>query len=127
MYNAAACSIEEETKVSIRFRFDKFEVYLCAGDKLKHPVFALKLGPPIPKEDTFPKKISRSKGQQVHRETDFPADFYVEIIVVEFVDVENEVAEAVHSNNPSINKELTSIINQKKATTRSQLTISPDL
>jgi hypothetical protein len=114
IYNAGACSIEVGDEVSMQLQFDKFDIFVHAGTGLKHPVFTLKLGPPVPKDEQSPKKVTRAKGQQIPAEADFPADFYVEIIVNEWIEVDDALAAAFRAADPSAQADLLKILNQKK-------------
>lgn len=114
MYNANPCSSERDGDISARFNFGTFDVFIHAGTGLKHPVFTMNLAPPVTQDNEPPKRPSRTKGQQIPKEADFPADYYVEIYAQEWLEVEDALATAFYAGDSAANNTLSGMLNQQK-------------
>src|SRR5450631_3981083 len=97
-YNANACYIVGAEEISLAFKFEGFDVHAHAGRGLKHTVMTWKFGPPVPKDNQPPKNPSRSQGHQLPSSDIFPADFYLELILTQWLEVVDEVATAFYAD-----------------------------
>jgi hypothetical protein len=114
IYNASACSNEKEGDISATIHFGLFDVYFHAGTGLKHHVFTMKLGPPVPQDKQTEIKPSRSKPQQIPKQADFPADYYVEIFAQRWLEVEDALADAFYAGDLAAQNHLSELLKQQK-------------
>jgi hypothetical protein len=113
-YNANACSVIGSQEIGLEIKFEGFDLHVHAGRSLKHLVMTWKTSPPIPKDDTQPKNPSRSTGRQFPSSELFPADFYLELIVTQWLEIEDELAKAFYMNDIQARDEIYKLMDQKK-------------
>ena len=113
-YNANACAHEGIEPIRANFKFDKFDILLHAGeDFLKYPIYSTTFGTPENIDGT-PSKPSRRPIQTVPSSDVFPADFYVELLLTQDIEVEDELAEAFENDDLTARDKIFAILNYRK-------------
>jgi hypothetical protein len=99
LYNANACTSMGRDEVLLPFPLGVITVEAYIGPNPRHIIGTWTVGPSQPQDPTA-QKIDSSRREHVFPSPEkFPADFYVELVAVERIEVDDELASAFKSRD----------------------------
>lgn len=99
LYNANGCSNLGRNEILISFPLGSITVEAYIGTNPRHNVLTWKVEPPRPQDLTTQKTISNMRGYVFPSPEKFPADFYMELVAVQGIEVDDDLASAFNARD----------------------------